>query len=1133
MFDTAKKIKNFVLISILVLYSSIICYQNYNSGTYLSGWDTLHSEFDFGIAISRAFSPAFQEHQGLGAVSSQSHIGDLPRIIFLYILSFIFSENFLRYSYVFLMLIVGPLGVYFFIKELLSKDQSEEEEDESMLIPSFIGALFYLTNLSVVQHFSVPLEMFLTLFGFIGFIFLVVTKLIKEFNQKNVFNLVLISFLISPSGHTATLFYMFLLVLGVYILVNFLISEDRKTVFKNSIIAFLLVMGTNLFWILPNVYFILTRGVEVSNSKIHSLFSDQAYLSNLSFGNLSDISLLKNYLFIWQIWNGEKFVPLLGSWIENLDSGLILFGYLVFILAVFGIGLTVVKKEKKLYSFLIIFFLSSIFISSSNSFAGGVIDFLRENVPFLKEALRFPFNKFSTIFAFSIAIFLAYFNYILLSYVKREALKISTAVFFLILSTIYFLPAFNGDLISPKMRITFKNEYFELFDYFKTQTEYGRIADLPIHSVYGWSYYNFGYQGAGFLWFGLDKPLLNREFDRWNVKNEDYFNEMSFAIYNNNSKDIENVLNKYHIRWILLDKNVFAPNESSEILNFENIESSLARIPNLKLDKKVGENIYIYKYFPSDDFARSQIIPASYISNEFYRESKDLVFEKLGNYYSDLSSETSFGIKTSTEILNTKNISSDDEKFYIKNIKTLRDIQNTSNLTFKKGILDVRTTEKTFSLDIPTQISTISVDNEVLEINDSKKLQLGVGSEIKIFETKENLNLIDIDPYVSVRECGIVSFGSRYSLEKSSDRYKLVSNNINSCLVLSLKELLENKSFENYLLNFRVSNLNSNTYFCVEDSKGGCVKEKILNNAKFILTKKDNTILLFNEPNSNLEGSTTFFDFNIKTMIENKNTKLKIDSSYFNKTEELIIEKDKNLSGNLSKFGFNPRICQTSDLISSRVGLYESSTFNICDNYNIDYEPNNFHLVEIKSKNNSGLPLRICLQNSRTLRCDVFMALPKNPEFKSDFLLLPSFQDPHNLAITNQVIEGSTSSNEISYISVKKIDYFRIFNLQNEKTSVIYTYNKSFDKGFVPFCGFSICPFKHVLVNNWANGWVIPENYDLQNNDILIVFWPNYLSLIGFIVFLLFLRFIFNYVILNNKPIVDKKAFIAYNKNSN
>lgn len=272
MFDSAKKIKNFVLISILFLISLFICFQNFKSGTYLSGWDTLQSEFNFGITFKRYFSPTFQNHQGLGAVSAQSHIADLPRVIILFIFSFIFSESFLRYSYVFLMLIIGPLGVYYFLKELLSNNSNEE--DDYMLFPSFIGALFYLTNLSVVQHFNIPLEMFLTLFGYLGFIFLYVLRFLKDFSNKNLINLVIVSFLIAPSAHTATLFYMFLLILIIYLVGFIFAAEDRKVAARNSFYAVGIIVTVNLFWILPNIYFVLTHGTEVSNSKIHSLFSD-------------------------------------------------------------------------------------------------------------------------------------------------------------------------------------------------------------------------------------------------------------------------------------------------------------------------------------------------------------------------------------------------------------------------------------------------------------------------------------------------------------------------------------------------------------------------------------------------------------------------------------------------------------------------------------------------------------------------------------------------------------------------------------------------------------------------------------------------------------------------------------------
>ena len=95
----------------------------------------------------------------------------------------------------------------------------------------------------------------------------------------------------------------------------------------------------------------------------------------------------------------------------------------------------------------------------------------------------------------------------------------------------YTMPAFNGNLISPLMRIKIPSYYFDVFSYFNRQKDDGRIANLPIQSPWGWEYYDWykdkprfaedstrraSYQGAGFIWFGIKQPLLNRDFDRWN-----------------------------------------------------------------------------------------------------------------------------------------------------------------------------------------------------------------------------------------------------------------------------------------------------------------------------------------------------------------------------------------------------------------------------------------------------------------------------------------------------------------------------------------------------------------------------------------------------------------------------------------
>jgi hypothetical protein len=75
----------------------LICLVNYQPGTFLTGWDTLHPEFDFGLNFSRLINGVWRNEQGLGAVAGHSHMADLPRVIILWLLHFFFPLNSLLY----------------------------------------------------------------------------------------------------------------------------------------------------------------------------------------------------------------------------------------------------------------------------------------------------------------------------------------------------------------------------------------------------------------------------------------------------------------------------------------------------------------------------------------------------------------------------------------------------------------------------------------------------------------------------------------------------------------------------------------------------------------------------------------------------------------------------------------------------------------------------------------------------------------------------------------------------------------------------------------------------------------------------------------------------------------------------
>ena len=90
-----------------------LAWKNYLPRTILSGWDTLHPEFNLSLYLERAFNGVWMEHQGLGAVASQAHASELPRLLIVLLLNLFLPLNLVRYSFFFICLLSGALGVIF------------------------------------------------------------------------------------------------------------------------------------------------------------------------------------------------------------------------------------------------------------------------------------------------------------------------------------------------------------------------------------------------------------------------------------------------------------------------------------------------------------------------------------------------------------------------------------------------------------------------------------------------------------------------------------------------------------------------------------------------------------------------------------------------------------------------------------------------------------------------------------------------------------------------------------------------------------------------------------------------------------------------------------------------------------
>jgi hypothetical protein len=536
-----KKLLKFIFPAILIAVSLFLCFKNYSGGTYLIGWDSLHPEFNFSIAFQRVVSGVWRSEQGVGAIAAHSHMADWTRIVFLFLESLFLPNSFLRYSYIFLCLILGPLGVYFFLDYVF--------ENKGKL-PAFLGALFYLLNLGTLQQFFVPFEMFPTQFAFLPWLILFALKVLKEGKKRNYLIFAVLTIISSPQAYAATLFYAYFGALCIFVLTYFLLNLS-KNIFKRSLILVIITVFLNLYWILPNIYSVINQSQTIINAKINVLFSPEASYRNLGYEGLNNILIQKSFLFDWRAFDYTKnqFGDLMQVWNSHLNTfGVVPTLYLLSGLCILGAVLSLLRKNKIGIAVLAISIYSLFFLM------GGA-----KGSEVLSEALRMPFTKFSIIFDFCLAFFFGYFFFRFISFVRPKFLKLFFGILLLVTvpSALIFttVPMFNGGLISPIVRRNLPSEYIQLFDWFKNNSE-GRVAVLPMINLWGWDYHSWNYEGSGFLTYGIKNPLLVRDFDRWSSDNEDFYTEASFALYANEPQNFINILQKYQVKYLILDESV-------------------------------------------------------------------------------------------------------------------------------------------------------------------------------------------------------------------------------------------------------------------------------------------------------------------------------------------------------------------------------------------------------------------------------------------------------------------------------------------------------------------------------------------------------------------------------------------------
>jgi hypothetical protein len=611
-----RKLRSYTGVLLVLVLWSVICVKSYVNGLYLLGWDNLAPEMGFGINMSRALSTAWQEYQGLGLLGGMGHAADLTRQVVLWFASFVIPVSLLRWSWTLLMLLIGPIGVYVLGFSVFASS-----------FAALAGSLFYLLNPVTIQVFNVPFETFTSFYGFMPWMLYGVLAYFREGKRADLIKLGIILVLGMSAFVVQTMFIVFAIMLGIFSIEYLIRHKD----FKRVLAVWGVVAGVNLFWLLPVLWFGITSSSVNVNAKMNLLATEEVELMNVSLGGVTEVARLHGWwLQNTDVSNDGKMILLMQSWTDWLGDGLVeKVGLVIFILALAGFLLLFRKSQKMNFrwSWILLMFLIFIMLARRGELFSYMHRLLSENIPLFGQMFRASYTKWSIPLAFV----MSFATMSLVSFFSKKGWVVGLVASVLVVSMSVYtaLPILNEGVVGERMKVKLPTSYSNLFTYFKT-VDMGRVATLPAHYLWGWQYHDWGYRGSGFLWYGIEQPILDRAFDVWSPYNETFYNQLSTALYGANKTEVQRVLTQYDVRYVLLDESVIAPGQGSGILRFAETKQMASELGW----KESFHEGFLTVWDTGLGTENYMSAPESYafVSGETIKTRKDEMYQDIGTY---------------------------------------------------------------------------------------------------------------------------------------------------------------------------------------------------------------------------------------------------------------------------------------------------------------------------------------------------------------------------------------------------------------------------------------------------------------------------------------------------------------------
>ena len=607
-----------IFIFLVTFFLGIVTYV---PGTRLIGWDNLQSDLNPTLGIVRAWWSVWEEYQSFGLMAGMAHAADLPRAVLVFLLSYVLPSDIIRYTIMMGLVTLGALGTYQLLKTLNKRYEGGY---------GIVGSLFYIFNFMVIQLMYVPVEPFAYFIGFLPWIMWIFLVFLREIHlTRRTILLTFGIFLVSlPFAVAQQLFVVLCLLIGLLTL-GIAFEKRSLLILKRVVVFGLLLLAVHSCWILPQIYFLKTSSAVVQTAKINQLSTQDIYYRNLDKGNLKDFFTFDGFFsesldshgnFLFQAWKIHRENILI-----QIAEGLVVLFILVglFMQKRYGLGLT-------------IWYLLMSVMLLSDTFGFSQVNSAIRSIPLVNQMFRSPFTKFAIPYALVSAIYFTGGLYVLGSFLQKHAKWGGKVGWIVGLVLIFFIsfPVWKGEYISSQMKLRLPSVYADVFTFFAQEDKNARIGLLPEYTHWGWQYNTWGYNGSGFMWYGIEQPIISRNFDMWTEKGESYYWEMKHALDIEDTDQINAVLEKYDVKYLVLDESVVPLVSSTKAISYPRLKDLLAKDTRVK--KVASYNfLTVYEY----DFQKSHVSYVWGTENQLpnigpsvHVTDMDSAFATYGNY---------------------------------------------------------------------------------------------------------------------------------------------------------------------------------------------------------------------------------------------------------------------------------------------------------------------------------------------------------------------------------------------------------------------------------------------------------------------------------------------------------------------